>query len=210
VARFIILGPQGHLVGRANTLTIGWKLGVLVREYGSVRVSFDQSPAPVVKPITMYDSTDVTQIPAVAVAVAGYVNGRWPTYPTLVKQFPKAHVLSIDVTGNAEADCLDIEQGDATPAVAPFWVARQQARGVKRPVLYCSLSEAQNVLAAMQAKMFARSSYRLWTAHYTGKPHRCNAGCGFDFLGEADATQWTDKALGRTLDASLCAPGFFT
>lgn len=159
----------------------------------------------------MYDSVTVSAIPATAKAAAGYVNGRWPTITdgTLHKQCPHARLFSIAVTADADADCLDIENGDATPRQAPAWVRRQHARGGKRPAIYCSLSKAMIVRVILLAHGVRRSSYRIVTAHYTGRPHRCTIRCGFRFIGRADATQYTDRALGRNLDASLCAPDFF-
>lgn len=167
-------------------------------------------PAPPAQPITMYDSIDVSQIPADAAAVAGYVGGHWPTFTELIKRFPKAHKLSIAVASYQDAECLDIEPGDSTPDLAPRWVKRQLARGVKRPVVYCSVSTAPEVQAKLKAAGIDRSQYRLWTAHYTMKPHRCSSACGFGFKDVADATQYTSRAMGRTLDASVCSPTFFS
>lgn len=157
---------------------------------------------------TMYDSVTLTEIPSDAAAVAGYVNGRWPTFPQLASRFPKARRISIAVTAEADADVLDVERGDATPAQAPKWVRRQAARGVKLPVVYCSVSDARTVLGVLAASGIKRSQIRLWTAHYTGKPHRCSAACGFGLSTTADATQYTDRALGRNLDASLVTDAF--
>lgn len=159
--------------------------------------------------ITMFDAVTWQNIPKDAEAVAGYVNGRWPTYNSVVKAHPKAHHLSIAVSSNADADCLDVEPGDATNFVAPAWVERQLARGVKRPCVYTSVSNAKALLAELARHGIMRSQIRLWTAHYTFRPHRCNAACGFGMPTLADATQWTDKALGRSLDQSLCADDFF-
>ncbi len=161
-----------------------------------------------VLPFTMYDSVNLSQVPANAVAVAGYVNGQWPTFPTLKTRFPHARRLSIAVTADADADALDVEKGDATPEQAAAWVKRQSARGLKRPVVYCSVSDAQSVLDTLARAGVQRSAVRLWTAHYTFQPHRCGPQCGFGLTTQADATQYTDKALGRNLDASLCAPRF--
>lgn len=157
----------------------------------------------------MYDSVDLSQVPADAAAVAAYVNGRWPTFPHLAVEFPHAHRLSIAVTAEADADCLDIEAGDASPAQAPAWVRRQIARGVKRPVVYCSVSDARTVLGVLKASGIKRSQIRLWTAHYTFRQHRCSSACGFGMPTTADATQFTDKALDRNLDCSLVSDGFF-
>jgi hypothetical protein len=160
--------------------------------------------------LTMYDSTDVGQIPKTAAAVAGYVNGRWPTYPTLKELFPKALVLSIAVTASADADCLDIEKGDAEVWQAPHWWRRQKKRGLALPVFYTSLSQAEGLIAELNRAGIRRDQYRLWTAHYTGSPHLCAASCGFGLATFADATQYTDKALGKVLDASWCSSQFFT
>lgn len=160
-------------------------------------------------PLSMFDSINVGEIPAGAGLVAGYVNGHWPTYLELVRRFPKAHVLGIAVSSSADAECLDVEQGDATVAVAPGWVKRQQARGVRKPVVYTSVSQARSLLDALAADGIRRSDIRLWTAHYTFRPHLCTSACGFGFQGIADATQYHDHAFGRNLDASLVSDGFF-
>ena len=151
--------------------------------------------------VTMYDSIEVSAIPANAEAVAGYVGGKWPTYHSLLVKFPDAKHLSIAVNAEEDAVCLDIEAGDANPSQAPAWVRKQHSRGVKRPVLYASLSAMPEVKQALVADHIKRSEFRLWAAHYTYKPH---IEPGYD------ATQWTDKALGRNLDCSLCSPSFFS
>lgn len=160
-------------------------------------------------PLTMYDSVDPAEIPANAQAVAGYVNGRWPTFPDLARKFPDAHRLSIAVTAEAGADCLDIEAGDASPAQAPSWVRRQKSRGIRKPVVYCSLSDAHTVVGVLSASGIKRGDYRLWTAHYTYRPHLCSPSCGLHMTTRADATQFTNRALGRNLDASLVSDAFF-
>jgi hypothetical protein len=161
-------------------------------------------------PLTMYDSVTVGEVPPNPQAVAGYVDGMWPTFDPLVWRFPQARHLSIAVNAGADAECLDIERGDATPVQAPQWVRRQQDRKVARPVIYCDLASTTQVLAALSAAGIAREAVRLWTAHYTNVPHLCSPACGFGFSAPADATQYTSSALGRNLDASVCADSFFT
>lgn len=158
--------------------------------------------------VTMFDSVTVSEIPPDAAAVAGYVDGSWPTFPSLEAAFPHALRVSVAVNATATADILDVESGDATNADAPAWVKHQLAEG-RTPGVYTSVSNAAALLAALQQAGVARWRIRLWTAHYTNIPHRCTAKCGFGFTGEADATQYTDHALGRNLDASLCTTGFF-
>jgi hypothetical protein len=160
------------------------------------------------RPFTMYDSVDLTQIPADAVAVAGYVNGKYQTFPELATRFPHAKRGSIDVLANADADFLDVEKGDATPEHAAAWVKRQLALGRKRPGVYCSVSAVKGLLELLAAAGIPRTRIRLWTAHYTFLPHLCGPACGYGMSTTADATQYTDIALGHKLDASLCTPRF--
>ncbi|MBV9839353.1 MAG: hypothetical protein JO156_14665 [Solirubrobacterales bacterium] len=161
-------------------------------------------------PVQMFDSTTVGEIPGDAPAVAGYVGGFWPTYLRLLQNFPRAYHLSIAVNSGEDAECLDIERGDATPYDAPGWVRRQMARGVRRPVLYASVSTMNEVVAAIASDGINAGEVRLWTAHYTGSPHICGPqNCGYGLRVGADATQWTDRALARNLDESLCGDSFF-
>lgn len=155
----------------------------------------------------MFDSITLDAIPAHAQAVAGYTSGNWPTYNEVVRRWPHAQHLSIAVSASHDAECLDIESGDAVPAQAPAWFHRQRARGVAKPALYASLSVASNVIAECSKAGIKREEYRLWTAHYTGAPHLCGPSEGLS--SHADATQWTDRALGRNLDESLCNDAFF-
>lgn len=160
-------------------------------------------------PIQMFDTTTIEAVPDEPQAVAGYVGGRWPTYEPLVWRFPHALHLSIAVGSGEDAECLDIEPGDATVADAPQWVRRQHARGITRPVVYCSLSSAAGLIGTLANAGLARSTVRLWIAHYTGVRHVCGGDCGFGFTDAADATQFTDRALGRNLDESMCIDTFF-
>lgn len=209
MGRFKITGPRGGLIGRGTVKAVAKALPRLLARFKRIRIEPDANPKP--KPaVTMYDSVTPSAIPLKARAVAGYVNGRWATYPQLRKQFPHAKVLSVAVTPDRDADCLDVEPGDAQPGQAAGWVKRQRARGLARPAVYCSVSAAPAVLAGLAKNGIGRADIRLWTAHYTGKPHRCTlAACGYDCGGAADATQYTNRALGRNLDASLCSPEFF-
>lgn len=160
------------------------------------------------RPFSMFDSVTVSEIPAKAEAVAGYVNGAYPTYLQLRAAFPHAKRLSISVNDQANADCLDVERGDATVGQAAGWVRKQRARGVRRPAVYCSLASAQELVDALAQAGIRRQEIRLWTAHYTHVAHRCGPGCGYGLASRAEATQWTDRAAGHNLDASLCAPSF--
>lgn len=158
-------------------------------------------------PVTMFDSIDLSQFPPNPEAVAGYVGGRWPTYDELLVKFPRAHHLSIAVTAQQRARCLDIEPGDASPAQAPDWFHNYADRSQGPPVLYCSASTVAQLVETMRVSGIARDRYLIWSAHYTHAEHICSPSrCGYPHV---DATQWTDKAQGRNLDQSLCSPVFF-
>lgn len=157
-----------------------------------------------IKTLTMYDSIDVNAIPLHPQAVAGYVGGNWPTYSPLVKKFPFSKHKSIAVSASEDAEILDIENGDASPDQAPAWVRRQLARGVKLPGVYADASTMPSVLAALSAAGIKRQDFVVWVADYnfTAAPTP-------PFLQGAEAVQWTDHALNRNLDASVCLLSFF-
>ncbi len=157
----------------------------------------------------MFDSVTIPNIPSDAKAVAGYVGGYWPTYWQLRLKFAKAHVLSIAINASEHAECLDIEKGDATISQATAWVKREIKRGVYRPVVYCSISDARSLMRALEVVGIKRKWVRLWTAHYTEVEHRCGPECGFGMNTVADGTQWTPRAQGKNLDESLVADNFF-
>ena len=150
---------------------------------------------------TMFDSVNPVHIPTTATYVAGYVNGQWPTFNTLVKMFPHAVVVSIDVNGSAVADVLDVETGNATAQQAPAWVAKMRTLG-KPGIVYCSRSWVESVLHAFTAANVP-APY-LWVADWTGQPH---------LVPGSVATQWADGStkypgLAKWCDTSLLASNF--
>jgi hypothetical protein len=158
----------------------------------------------------MYDSIEVSQIPAGAPAVAGYTSGNWPTFASLARLFPHARRLSIAVNAGQDADVLDVEAGDATIAQAAAWVRRKKSRGAARPALYAAASNMGALLHAVEAAGITRASVRLWSAHYGAGAHICGPGsCRYPGVPACDGTQWTQNALGRNLDESLLADDFF-
>ena len=158
----------------------------------------------------MFDAVDVGQIPGGASSVAGYVNGNYVTYDKLCIMFPAAQHLSIAVTAETDADALDVEPGDAVSSQVPAWYQRQKARGLARPVIYASVSRmTSEILPILKQAGIALGSVRLWSAHYTYSAHLCGPGSCQQLPVQADATQWTDRAMDRNLDQSVLAPDFF-
>lgn len=159
-------------------------------------------------PLAFYDAANPAAVPSSAEAVAGYVDGAWPSLAGLRERFPKLPWLSITVNGAAPAMCVDVEAGDFTPAGAARWIRDRQRAGVYRPVVYCSLSRVPDLEAAIADFGIPRRTIRLWTAHWTGTPHICSPSCGVPMIEAAGATQW---AGGRApgYDVSLTSLQWF-
>ena len=131
-------------------------------------------------PAIMFDSVNPSAIPKDATMLAGYTGGEWPTYHPFVQAFPKATVISVAVQSLSDAEVLDVEYGDATPADVPGWLFRQRARG-KNPVVYCSVATWPAVVAACEAKNIKSPLW--WSADWTNHAHLTPG---------AIATQWAD------------------
>lgn len=163
----------------------------------------------------MFDDTTVSLIPKTAKAVAGYVNGFYVTYPTLLHDFPHARHVSIAVNSSQIADCLDVEPGDATNADAPGWYHRYKGAMTanhtpgKKPIFYTSASNADALVATLAAAGIKRGAYKLWTAHYGDGKHVCGPRTCHLTRHEADATQWTSSSHSRSLDESRVKPSFW-
>lgn len=164
--------------------------------------------------LRMLDSITPANLPAGADAYLGYVDGKFANYAEVKAKFPHAHILSLAVFPEHDADGCDCETGDLTPAQVPSWVNRQIRRGAWRPVVYASASVMPGVLAHLHAANIPRTSVRAWSAHYGAGKHICGpATCAFPGVPPCDGTQWTDNAKGTgtsKIDESLLVPGFFT
>src|SRR5271166_298037 len=157
--------PRGwvHQVAVKHALEAGLKalnvkrrIELAVLEHKPVPKPKPPAPKPKPKPkppasrFTMFDSTNIGNIPANPTAVAAYNDGIFNDFDKAVARFPHAKHLSITVFASADAGCLDIENGDATPDQASAWVRKQHARGVKRPVVYANTSTMPAVIAALE------------------------------------------------------------
>ncbi len=146
----------------------------------------------------MFDSITASAIPATAKLVAGYVDGRLSQWSAADwNRFPSATKIEICTWGPRKlGNCLDIEFGDSIPEDAPAWVDNALARGVKKPILYMSLSDWPRTRALVGAR-----PVQWWIAHYTQVPH---IPAGADACQYADLPQFT----GGNYDLSLCLPNF--
>lgn len=149
----------------------------------------------------MYDDTDLTQVPNMPHAVGCYRNGRYENEWEARTRFPHARILPISVEGRVACDAYDIEAGDYTPDDVPELYKIAREAGIWRPCFYAQLS---GVMPAVRAKLSTvvakREDVRLWVAYYNEQP---------DLPSWADAHQFTDRALGRSLDESICKDDFF-
>lgn len=165
--------------------------------------------------IPMADSAESPALPDGLPAYASYTGGHigdQPNYARVVAAHPGAHHLSIALSASDDADCLDVENGAASPSDVPGWVKRQHARGITRPVVYASASPMKTaILPLLQAAGIGLASVRLWTAHYGEGEHICGPATCRALSVNADGTQWTDAFHGPNgvVDMSLLADDFF-
>lgn len=152
--------------------------------------------------LTMYDSVTTNEIPAEPAAIALYLNGQYANYDEGRKLYPRARVLSVSVTGDTPADAYDIEHGDFTVADVPRLYNLARDHGVWRPCFYGSLDTTMpGIISALNTVPgMKREDIRLWVAYYNGQP---------DLPRVYDAHQFTNHALGRNLDESICNDTFF-
>jgi len=150
------------------------------------------------QPTTFYDSVEPGAIPAGA-KVATYADG--PYAQSAASLAGRGTIMWIDVSGgDPNADALDIEPTDATPAVAAAWVDKKLTQDPSSyPILYTSYSEWGSVKADVaQLPSWMATHVKYWIADPTGYPH---------ILPGANATQWY---WGKTYDISSAEPGFFS
>lgn len=115
---------------------------------------------------TMYDSVNVSGIPASAKMVAGYVDGHYANFALMRSRFPSAIVVGIAVSPHTDAGTvIDVEKGDATPAGAVSWVLMRRRAGCD-PTVYCNQAAWSQVRAAFQSAGVAEPHY--WIAKWDG------------------------------------------
>src|SRR6185503_5891979 len=131
---------------------------------------------------TMLDTTDPS--PAATFsglpfdAVAAYVNGIYANYARAKQECGgRKPVLAIDVSGQGVGNTGDFERGDMSPTEAGTWARGRIRAGVKRPIIYTSVSNWSAVMGSLRAVGLSRDDVRIWTAHYTGRSHLCSSAC---------------------------------
>lgn len=108
--------------------------------------------------------------------VAGYVNGEWKSATTNQAKFgsnKNVRLVTIDVSGNApSADVLDVENGDASPETAAWWIKHRIAAGFNKEypgVIYCDRANLTPVFNAMASMGYeVGRDFRTWIATLDG------------------------------------------
>ena len=129
--------------------------------------------------------------------IATYADGGYAVAPSQVAH--RGHVLWIDTNGaDPHAAALDVEPGDATPAMAATWAWHKlHAAAGSVAIIYTMRSEwaaAQAAVHHLPAHM--QSHVRWWIADPTGVNH---------IVPGASATQWY---WGHNYDITTAKPGF--
>ena len=148
------------------------------------------------KPYLVYDSVTPGTLPSNQ-AAAVYATG---AYAASSSQVAGHHsVLWIDANGSdPNANVLDVEPGDATPAGAATWVqAHLKAQPHSEAIIYTMRSDWSAVQDAVGGlPSWEQSHVRYWIADPTGSPH---------VVPGSSATQWY---WGSNYDISTANPNF--
>lgn len=153
------------------------------------------NPAPS-KPYLVYDSVTPNTIPS-GKSAAVYANGSYATSASSVAGHHS--VLWIDTNGSdPNANVLDVEPGDATPAGAAQWVSeRLSHQPHSEAIVYTMMSDWQAVKDDVGGlPSWMQSHVRYWIADPTGVPH---------VVPGSSATQWY---WGSSYDISTANPNF--
>ena len=151
---------------------------------------------PVARPYTIYDSIHPSAFPSKQ-SVAIYATGNYAAQPGEVAG--QKSVMWIDITGrDYAASVLDVEPGDATPAVAAAWAQhRLSANPHALARIYTMRSEWGAVVSAVSSmKKSMRDRIRWWIADPTGVKH---------IVPGSSATQWY---WGPNYDITTANPDF--
>lgn len=129
-----------------------------------------------------YDAVTPRNMPRDGDIYAGYVDGRWPTFPTLPSLFPHKLYVPITVNGTHDALCADIETGDFTPQGGARW-ARDKIKRAGHAWLYCNASTWPSVVSEVHALGLTGHVY-YWIAHYGAPPVIPGGAIGLQYVGD--------------------------
>jgi hypothetical protein len=135
----------------------------------------------------MADSVTVADLPEGFDVYGCYDDGLYNNAAACKARFPDKTILIFTVFAQDEiGDCLDVEDGDATPAEAPGWISRRRQAGHPGPLVYCSESLWATVRAQFLAQHVPEPGYIV--AGYPG-----SAGPAGMYPPPAVGHQWIDR-----------------
>jgi hypothetical protein len=158
---------------------------------------------------TMYDSQYPSVFPSNADLVVSYVDGPQASNFGAAQSKFGSKALSITWTGQ-NADIADAETSFPLTNMQA-WIKAQNARGIKKPVVYAIYSGVgTNYAQVKQAVGTMDVSY--WLSDWTGKPHTLPGADAVQYGAQASPSSpmITDpsKAGGHTYDLSFVSPSF--
>lgn len=118
---------------------------------------------------TLYDSTNVADIPKDADMVGAYVDGRYANVAAARERFPHARLVTITVLGTAGANVCDTEPGNIGPEGAARWAKAELDAG-REPSIYCMASQWGAVKAACREVGVKVGDVSWWIADYDNDP----------------------------------------
>jgi hypothetical protein len=161
-----------------------------------------------------YDGVTASLIPQGGKWMGYYFNGVYANGSEVKALHPDAeHYVSITPTGangamvgDTEAGCMSVSQDPAFWHNSDHGTAADIGGVAVKPWIYCSAANLASVQQEMTNAGIPRSSYFLWSAHYTGVQHYCGpATCGYG-LSLSDATQYATSA---DYDSDIAQPYVF-
>ena len=160
-------------------------------------------------PISIYDAVEVAAMPERARYVVAYVDGVYANREKLKQRFPDAEQITMSVIGEKPAQAYDVENGALTMDDVASFIRVDHAAGYHRPVVYVSVGLMPLLVERLSRSGILRSTYRVWTAHWTGESHICGAQCGLAGLEPPGATQWHGPSLLNEFDTSVTTLGWW-
>jgi hypothetical protein len=148
------------------------------------------------KPYIIYDSVTPSAIPS-GQRAAVYADGSYAA--SAAQTAGHGSVLWIDTNGSdPNANVLDVEPGDATPAGAAVWAQQRLSQHPNSVAIIYTMRSDWSAVMANVANLPAsmQSHVRYWIADPTGVPH---------VVPGASATQWY---WGSSYDMTTALPGF--
>lgn len=156
---------------------------------------FHAAPMAVPGTSLMYDSVTASDCPQ-GPYEAGYFNGPYANLGAMRAAHPTSVIVSVTPDGAHGAQFIDVESGCAVNGDIPGFL-RAGGRG-----FYTSASNLSAAIGTCESAGIPRSSYAVWSAHWTGE-HICGpARCGYP---AADGTQFASNSA---YDTSVILPGF--